>query len=51
MENITERSNKDEIISAACELIDDKDSAINRLKQQQVILVSILSVFTIFTLF
>ena len=41
--NITERSSKDEIITASLELIDDKAAHIDRLEQQQVFLVALAS--------
>ena len=41
--NITESSNKAEIISAALESIDDKAAQIERLEQQQVFLVALAS--------
>ncbi len=33
--NITETSRKDEVITAACELVDQQDAVIKTLKQQQ----------------
>ena len=41
--NITERSSKDEIITASLELIDDKSARIDHLEQQQVILWALVS--------
>jgi hypothetical protein len=41
--NITERSSKDDIITASLELIDDKAARIERLEQQQVILWALVS--------
>jgi hypothetical protein len=38
---ITERSSKDEIMSAACELTDAQQSRIDLLQQQQQILVAV----------
>nr|BDD46747.1 hypothetical protein 18 [bacterium] len=39
MKNITERSPKEELISAACECIDTQAQKISQLQQQQQILV------------
>jgi hypothetical protein len=36
--NITAASTKDEILSNACEMIDDQQATINRLKEQQLTL-------------
>ncbi len=41
--NITEKSPKAEIISAACESIDDQAARISRLEQQQTFLVALAS--------
>ena len=41
--NITESSNKAEIISTALEFIDDKDTRIEQLEQQQVFLIALAS--------
>lgn len=41
--NITESSNKAEIISTALEFIDDKDRRIDQLEQQQVLLIGLAS--------
>ncbi len=41
--NITESSNKAEIISTALEFIDDKDARIEQLEQQQVFLIALAS--------
>jgi hypothetical protein len=41
--NITESSNKAEIISTALEFIDDKDKRIDQLEQQQVLLIALAS--------
>ena len=41
--NITESSNKAEIISTALEFIDDKDQRIDQLEQQQVLLIALAS--------
>jgi hypothetical protein len=43
--NITERSSKDEIITASLELIDDKAARIEQLEQQQVLLIALSSFF------
>jgi hypothetical protein len=42
--NITERTSKAEIISAACELTDSQASTIDRLRQQQTVLAVCLAV-------
>jgi hypothetical protein len=42
--NITERTSKAELISAACELTDSQASTIDRLRQQQAVLAACLAV-------
>lgn len=41
---ITERASKAEIISAACELVDDQSARIEALQQQQTILLALVGV-------
>ena len=48
--NITETSVKDEVISSACELVDQQDAAIKTLKQQQQVLIYLLGGLTIISL-
>ncbi len=48
--NINEKTNKDKIISHACELIDDKDSRINALQSQQTTLFFLLGLITVWGL-
>jgi hypothetical protein len=45
--NITERSSKDDIIGASCELIDSQQSRIDSLQQQQQILLLVVATFAV----
>ena len=45
MTNLTDKSSKDEIISAACEVIDLQQGQLNTIKQKQRILAAVLLVF------
>jgi len=44
--NITETSRKDEVITAACELVDQQDAVIKDLKGKQETLFVLLSIIT-----
>ena len=48
--NITETSRKDEVITSACELVDQQDAVIKTLKQQQQVLFYLLGGLTIISL-
>lgn len=50
MNTITEQTTKDEILSAACEIIDDSQAQVNRLRQQQRILFVAIGVMALLTL-
>ena len=48
--NVTARSSKDEIITAAMELTDNQDRCIRRLEQQQAVLLVLLGIATVWAL-
>ena len=48
--NITETSRKDEVITSACELVDQQEAVIKDLKQQQQALIYLLGGLTIISL-
>ncbi len=48
--NISETSRKDEVITAACELVDQQEAVIKTLKQQQQALFYLLGGLTIISL-
>ena len=48
--NITETSRKDEVITAACELVDQQEAVIKTLKQQQQVLFYLLGGLTMISL-
>ena len=48
--NVTARSSKDEIITAAMELTDSQDRCIRRLEQQQAVLLVLLGIATVWAL-
>lgn len=48
--NVTARSSKDEIITAAMELTDSQDRCIRRLEQQQAVLLALLGIATVWAL-
>ena len=48
--NITQRSSKDEVISNACELVDQQETEIKTLKAQQQTLFYLLGGLTLITL-
>jgi len=48
--NITPRSSKDEVITSACELVDQQEEVIKNLKQQQQVLFYLLGGLTIISL-
>ena len=45
--NTTERSSKDQIIGAACELVDSQAEEINRLEERQVVLWALVGVLSV----
>ena len=49
--NITETSRKDEVITAACELVDQQEAVIKALKEKQNILLFLLSLTSISLIF
>ena len=48
--NITKASSKDEVITSACELVDQQEAVIEALKQQQKALFYVLGGLTLITL-
>jgi len=48
--NITETSRKDEVITAACELVDQQETEIKKLKDQQTTLFYVLGGLTLISL-
>ena len=48
MNNVTQHSNKDDIITSSLELIDSQESQLATFKQQQKVLIYVLAVLVVF---
>ena len=48
--NITETARKDEVITSACELVDQQEAVIKNLKEQQEVLFYLLGAITLLSL-